>query len=64
MGDEDIMHGPLLGDVDAETLMIEDNFEIDTGLRDRLHGVKQEDPVLKDKGKLAAQERLVISGEE
>ena len=34
-----------------------DDFEIDTGLRDELQGVKQEDPVLKDEGKLAAQER-------
>ena len=27
--------------------MNEDDFEIDTGSRDRLHGVKQEDPILK-----------------
>ena len=42
----------------------EDDFEIDTGLCDELQGVKQDDPVLKDEGKLAAQERLGTSGEE
>ena len=33
-------------------------------MRDKLQGVKQEDPVLKDEGKLATQERLGTSGEE
>ena len=44
--------------------MNEDNFEIDIGSRDGLQGVKQEDSILKDKGKLAAQERPGTSGEE
>ena len=33
-------------------LMNEDDFEIDTGSRDGLQGLKQEDPILKDEGKL------------
>ena len=51
VGDEDIMHELLLDDIDVVMLMNEDNFEIDTGSRDGLHGVKQEDPVLKLKGR-------------
>ena len=46
----------LLDDINAATLMNEDNFETDTGPRDRLLGVKQEDRVLTDEGKLAAGE--------
>ena len=42
----------------------EDDFEIDTVLCDELQGVKQEDPVLKDGGKLVAKERPGTSGEE
>ena len=56
MGDEDIMYELLLDDI-AETLMNEGDFEIDKGSRDGPHSVKQEDPILKDEGKLAAQER-------
>ena len=58
MGDEDIMYKPLLDDihVEAETfIMNEDDFEIDMGSWDGLQGVKQENPVLKDKEKLATQ---------
>ena len=43
--------------------MNEDNFEVDTGSQDGMQGVKQEDPILKDKGKLAARERSWVSGE-
>ena len=64
MGDEDIMCELLLDDIDEETLMNEDDFEIDTGSRDGLQGVKQEDPVLKDKEKLAAREKPGTSGKE
>ena len=39
VGDEDILCERLLEDVDAETLMNKDNFEIDTGPRDGLQGV-------------------------
>ena len=41
-----------------------DNFEIDMESQDGLQGVKQEDSVLKDEGKLAAQERPGTSGEQ
>ena len=61
MGDEEIMYEPLLyrcGDVK------DDDFEIDTGSHDKLQGIKQEDPVRKNEGKLAAQERPGTSGEE
>ena len=58
------MYEPLLDNIDTEMLINEDNFEVDTGSRDRLQGVKQEDPVLKDKRKLAAQEKPGTSGEE
>ena len=34
--------------------MNEDNFEIDTGSRDGLQGVKQEDSVLKDEGEVGS----------
>ena len=54
VGDDDILYERLLHDMDVETLMNEDDFEIDTGSCDGLQGVKQEDPVLKDQGKLAA----------
>ena len=57
MGEEEIKYEPLLDNIDTETLMKDDDFEIDTGSRDGLHGVKLEDPVLKDKGNLAARER-------
>ena len=57
VGDKDKMYELLLDDIDAETLMNEDDFEIDTGSRDVVQGVKQEDPVLKDEEKLAARER-------
>ena len=49
VGDKDIMYAPLLDDIDVETLMDEDDFESDTGSCDRLQGVEQEDPALKDK---------------
>ena len=42
MGDEDIMYKPLLDDINADTLMNEDDFEIDMGSRNGLQGVKQE----------------------
>ena len=64
MGDEDIMYKSLLDYIEAETLMNEDDFEIDTGSRDGLQGVKQEDPVLKVEGKLAAWEKPGTSGED
>ena len=50
MGDKDIMYELLLDDIDAEMLMNEGDFEIDTGSRDGLQSVKQEDPVLKTRG--------------
>ena len=37
VGDEDIKYEPLLDDFNEETLMNEDDFEIDTGSRDGLH---------------------------
>ena len=60
MGDEDIMYEPLLDDMRK---LNEDDFEIDTGLRDWLQGVKHEDSILKDEGKLAAWKRPGTSGE-
>ena len=57
MGDEDIMYKPLLDNVDVETLINESDFKIDTGSLDRLQGIEQENPVVKDEGKLAAQGR-------
>ena len=47
VGDKDIMHELLLDDIDMVMLMNEGDIEIDTGSWDGLHGVKQEDPVLK-----------------
>ena len=45
--------------------MNEDDFEIDSGLRNGLPGVEQEDPALRrDEGKLEARERPGTSGEE
>ena len=63
-GDEDIMYELLLDDIDVETLMHEDDFGIETGSRDRLQGVEQEDSSLGDEGKLEARERLGTLGEE
>ena len=65
MGDKDIMYEPLLDDtcIIAETLLNEDDFEIDMGSWDRLQDIKQ-DPVLKDEEKLAARERPWTSGKE
>ena len=37
--------------------MKEDDFEIDAGSRDRLQGILEKDPVLKEEVKLAARER-------
>ena len=42
--------------IDLETLMDEDDFEIDTGSRSGLQGVEQEDPALRDERKMKAQE--------
>ena len=66
VGDEDtcIMYESLLDNIDVETLMDEDDFEIDMGSQDGLQGVKQEDPALRDERKLEAQERPRILGEE
>ena len=64
VGDEDIMYEPLLDDIAAETLMNEADFQIYTGSWDGLQGVKQEDFILKDEGKLAAREKPGTSGEE
>ena len=50
VGDEDIMYKSLLDNTAVETLVNEDDFEIDTGSRDRLHGLNQEDPILKTRG--------------
>ena len=44
--------------------MNEGDFEIDTGSREVLQGVKQEDPVQKDERKLAVRERPGTSEEE
>ena len=44
MGDKDVIYKPLLDNIDTETLMNVDDCEIDTGSRDGLHGVNQEDP--------------------
>ena len=63
-GDEDVMYEPLLHDIDAATLMYEDDFEVETGSREGLRGVEQEEPALRDEGRLAARESLGISGEE
>ena len=60
-GDE--MYEPLLDDIDVETLMEEDDLEIETGSRDELQGMQQEHPALRDQGKLAARERPGVSGE-
>ena len=64
VGNEDILYEPFLGDIDVETLMDEDDFEIDMESRDLIQGVEQEDPALRDKRKLEAQERPGSSGEE
>ena len=40
VGDEDILYKPLLNDIDVETLMNEDYFEIDTGSQDGLQGIE------------------------
>ena len=37
-----MMYKPLLDDRDAETLINNTHFEIDTGSQDGLHGVKQD----------------------
>ena len=50
------MYEPLLDNTYVETLMDEDDFEIDTGSRDRLQGIKQEDPTLRDDRKLATRD--------
>ena len=63
MGDENIMYEPLLDNINTETLINEDDFEIDMGSRDGLHGVK-EDPVLKGEEKLASRERPWTSGKD
>ena len=57
--DEDEMYEPLLGDVDVETLMEEDDLKIETGSRNELPVVQQEHPALTDQGKLAAQVKPV-----
>ena len=41
-----------------------DNFEVETGSRDELRCMEQEDPSVKDEGSLAAQEKLRTLGEE
>ena len=48
------MFKPLLDDIAVETLMDEDDFEIDRGSRDGLQGVEQEGPALINEGKLEA----------
>ena len=42
----------------------ENDFEIDTRSRDKLQGVKKQDPDLNDEGKLVAQELPRTSGKE
>ena len=64
VGDEELMYEPLLDNIGEETLMNEDNFEIDTGSCNRLQGLKQEDLTLKDGRNLEAWERPGTSGEE
>lgn len=59
--DDNIIYKLLL---DVETLMDEDNFEIETESQGRLRGVEQKDPSLGDEGKLVARERLGTSGKE
>ena len=41
LGGEDIMYEPLLDNTDVETIMNEDDFEIDMGSRNGLQGVEQ-----------------------
>ena len=48
MEDEDEMYEPLLNDIDMETLIEEDDLEIETGSRDEPRGVQQEHPALRD----------------
>lgn len=48
------MYEPLLHVIGVEMLADEDDFEIDTGLRDGLQGLKQGDPVLGGERKLKA----------
>ena len=62
--DEDKMYKPLLTDIYVEMLTDEDDFEIDTGWCDKLQGVEQEDPILRNKRKLEARERPGTSREE
>ena len=62
VGDENIMCEPLLY-MYVETLMDEDDFEIDTGSCDGLQSVEQEDPPLRNERKLEAWERPRTSGE-
>ena len=49
--DEKFIYKPLLDDRNAGTLMNEENFEIDTGPWDRLHGIRHEDPISWQAGK-------------
>ena len=58
------MYEPLLDDIDVETLMEEADFGVEMGSRDELRGVEQEDFALKNKGRLAALDRLRTSREE
>ena len=56
--DKEFMYEPLLDNVDMETLMDEDNHEINakTGSRDEPQGVEEE-ALPKRQGKLAAREK-------
>ena len=47
----------VLDDIDVETSMNEDGFQIDMESQDGLQGLKQENLALKDEGKLVALER-------
>ena len=63
-GDKDEMYEPLLDDIDVETLMAEGDFEVETGSREELRGVEQEDFAQKKQRRLAGRDRLRTSGEE
>ena len=60
------MYEQLLDNINEATLIDEDNFETNTESQDRLQGIEQEDPTLRNKRKLEAQVHVGTgtSGEE
>ena len=55
--DEDEMYEPLLDNIDVDTLMEEDDLEIEKGSRDELRGMQQEHFARRDQGPLEKRRR-------